>query len=234
MAHRFRDEWLVALARDSHGVPPDFIESARRGSHVFLVTALVRGGLVTPDALAASVSRRYGCGVVRPSPGEIDRALLDRLPERICRQHYVLPLSFDGGQVQVATANPLDVRAEDEIRFATGRTPTLLYCTPDHLEELIAHVLEPDQVIFDLLRKVEVSQPVELIVGSTTESGDDAIHAPVIRLVNAIVAKAVDSRPNKGSSSSPGPRGRARPRPCTRRSPRSRTGRRISSVSKTP
>jgi type IV pilus assembly protein PilB len=189
---RFRDEWLVPIVRDNHGVDAEFIEAARAAGHPFLATALVRRGSVKADALGASVERVKGWRFVNPATSEIDRALLKTVSERICRQHHLVPLAIEPARIHLASANPGDLMVEDELRFATGRKPVMAYCLPERIDELLASVLTADRMIFDLLRTIDVSQPVELLSGSVSGDMTGDVEAPVIKLVNAIIAKAVD------------------------------------------
>src|SRR5688500_13087926 len=121
-SRQFRDEWLVPIARDAHHITDQVIESARGAGHPFLASALLRRGL-TADALGASVEQRHGWPFVMPRPADVDRALLKTVPERLCRQHAVVPLRIEASRIHVASANPGDLRVVDELRFATGRTP---------------------------------------------------------------------------------------------------------------
>lgn len=189
--HQFRDEWVVALAREQHGVPASTIETLRAQQAPFLAPALVAAGLVERAAIAGSIQARFRIPVVTLPLGDVDRNAVKSVPERICRQKVLLPFRIDERHVHVAMANPLDMDAEQMLRMTTGRRIVPEFCFADTLNDLIAKVLDPDHVMFDLLRQVDVAQPVELMGVPDESSGNTDVQAPVVRLVNSLIARAV-------------------------------------------
>ena len=115
----------------------------------------------------------------------------ERLSARFLRQFRCIPAGFDDTSLALAMADPLDFETIAAVRHVTG-----LKITP---------LLASEQEIVDSVdRYYGVAARPDTATGlldDTTEAGEDLEHlrdmaseAPVIRLVNAMVASAVEKR----------------------------------------
>ena len=120
----------------------------------------------------------------------VDPRAIALLGERWARKHRVLPLSFDGGALVVATNDPMDLDAERAVSFATGYKVRWAAATPNDL----AHHLErwyPDAAA----RRALASPPTEvqhLAFGaeSAADRSSDSGQS-VIRLVDQLLAEGI-------------------------------------------
>ncbi|MBZ5609665.1 MAG: type II secretion system ATPase GspE [Acidobacteriia bacterium] len=113
----------------------------------------------------------------------------EALSPRFLRQFRCLPLSRDDHTVTLAMADPLDVETIAAVRNCTGLK--------------VASVLAAEQEILDAIDKYygDSARHETELEGDAAEASEDLEHlrdmaseAPVIRLVNAIVAQAVEKR----------------------------------------
>jgi type IV pilus assembly protein PilB len=191
--HRFRDEWIVPLVREMGGVSPRTIEEIRAAGPPYVAAALVARKVLARTDLTRIVESRYRIPAVDLAAALVEPGAFKVVPERVCREKCLLPFQLEGRAVYVAMANPLDGEAEQVLQVTTGRRVVPRYCLSDRVEQILGQLLDPAQVIYDLLRQVEVRQPVELLGRDPAGGGADSteMHAPVIRLVNALIAQAV-------------------------------------------
>ena len=80
---------------------------------------LIRGGVdaeLVARSLADQLRMPYAAAPLRPDPGARD--VIDR---RLAARLRVVPLAVGGGVLRVATSEPLDAGALDDLRFQTGR-----------------------------------------------------------------------------------------------------------------
>ena len=117
------------------------------------------------------------------------------LPITYAKQGYVLPLRREDGRVVVAMSNPLDLSAQDDLRvLLRGRIEPVL--------ALRETVFEGINKVYDRMHGLEgtageVLQDDDLgsiaheIEESTKDILDVTDEAPIIRLVNSILAQAV-------------------------------------------
>lgn len=147
---------------------------------------LVALGYLSPELLTSSLSEHLG---VPRAELEGKRPVPD-VTGSLVRRHKVFPYAREGKKLYVATADPLDVVAMDALRFATG-------C------EIVPAVASPDE-IDRAIRRWYGASAVEEAIGTAggTEvpeeepPSDEAVDAPVIRLVSAFIEQAVSEGAN--------------------------------------
>ncbi|WP_458094224.1 GspE/PulE family protein [Roseomonas sp. WA12] len=150
---------------------------------------LIQLGLITERELAQGFADLLGLPVAPPSRYPVTPVLPDRLTARFLRQARALPLSLDGEVLSVALADPLDPFTPAAIAAATSRVVVAEIAVPVELEAAIDR-LYPDGPT--------AAPETESDEGPLEEDAerlkDLASEAPVIRLVNGIIARAVETR----------------------------------------
>jgi general secretion pathway protein E len=146
------------------------------------------GFIATRDVLAA-LSYQLGLPLVTIDGPPAASAETETLSPRFLRQFRILPLSRVDHTLTLAMADPLDFETLSSVRNCTG-----LKVNP---------VLAPEQEILDAIDKY-YGESAKTEMDSDADSAqasedlehlrDMASEAPVIRLVNAIVAQAVEKR----------------------------------------
>ena len=125
---------------------------------------------------------------------EIDGELTTRVPIGFAKQHRVLVMRKEGGFATVATADPLDIGALDDLRTQIGAE--------------VQPVLVPTQKILDVINEVygrKHGRGAELGEGEEEDEvgggGEELVdildvtdEAPIIRWVNSLLFNAVKER----------------------------------------
>ena len=92
----------------------------QRGSDRRLGQILIDLGFTTPDAVLGGLSIQLGVPSTRLNGAKVSSAAVQALPERVARLHLAVPVQKVGSMLQVAVANPTDLAALDDLRFASG------------------------------------------------------------------------------------------------------------------
>ncbi|MDE2491093.1 MAG: Flp pilus assembly complex ATPase component TadA [Elusimicrobia bacterium] len=190
-ARRFQDEWLVRSVVGPLGVRAADVERLRASGQSVLAEGLLKEGLISKDSLAKALSESYGVRYVEPRREDVEKLAANLVPEALCRRRRLLPLRLRADRLEVAMANPLDLEALEDVQGLTGRQPTPLYCPDAILSGLIDAVHDPDGAVFDLLRRVESEESVEIVAEPEAPRVVEDVRAPVIRLVNSLIVNAV-------------------------------------------
>lgn len=133
--HKF-DELLIArkiLAREQ-------LVKAQKFSHITgieLHDAIVQQKLATAEVVAQVRAESMGVPYVDLAEAEIDVEAVGKLPAVLARQHSILPLVIENGQVMIAASGPLSPAVEDEVRLRFGMPPRLVLCAPVMLHEAV-------------------------------------------------------------------------------------------------
>src|ERR1041385_1038001 len=192
---RFKDEWLVSLVGTMPGVTPDLIKRWRFQQKPYIAQALIDGDILSFKEIAELVKDAFRIDYVDLSPGAIDKNATQILPEKLCRDFNVLPVKVDARMVHLAMANPLDQEAIQRVSWATSREATPLFCPPGTLDKLVQETLRPDAMIYGLIEKLDQTANLEQIQEQKEDEAAMArVHAPVIKLVDAIIANAIKLR----------------------------------------
>ncbi|MFL5487103.1 MAG: GspE/PulE family protein, partial [Gemmatimonadaceae bacterium] len=192
---RFKDEWLVSLVGTMPGVTQELIKRWRFQQKPYIAQALIDGDVLSFKEIAEVVKDAFRIDYVDLNPGAIDKNAMQILPEKVCRELNVLPVKVDGRMVHLAMANPLDQEAIQKVSWATSREVTPLFCPPGQLDKLVSETLRPDAMIYGLIEKLDQAVGIEQVKEAEEDQAALArVHAPVIKLVDAIIGNAIKLR----------------------------------------
>jgi general secretion pathway protein E len=148
--------------------------------------------------LAQFLGMQYVDRLPDPSPPRDPvRGDFDRIAGSWGRQFLTVPVGGDDSHVVVATADPLNVEAIDQLRVCYERPIKVLVTTPDEVTKAINSIrtsLMSDRSnnLGDSNSKDENEDFNNQLKIDVTDSDDD--DAPIIRYVNAIIFKASSER----------------------------------------
>lgn len=192
---QFTDEWLVPTIEPL--LPANTIATLRaeggsaRGS---LWDTLVERKIVGDSSILDAISQRFrikAAGDARPDSG-----VRDTVSEQVARRFNVLPLRLTDSHLEVATANPFDIDAEKMLAFASGREVRMLLSSPSKIREGIAALYPSEDEVSKLLTGLETDAEIQQLEDENDEgaSADEAAHAPIVRLVDMMLADGISSR----------------------------------------
>jgi type IV pilus assembly protein PilB len=160
-------------------------EQGRRNGEP-LGKVLVDAGLIAPDDLARVLAERNWVPHVDLNLFQWDRGAASLIDPGQARRHRALPIAFLGERtLLVATADPANVVAFDDIAMATGHEVRRAVATPQDIGAVIAQVSRLGEAVHEV--EEEPDEPANVI--ELHETSDDA---PVVKLVNSVIADAVE------------------------------------------
>lgn len=160
------------------------------------LVALVATRTRIPDArLAETASEEFGLPVLDLTA--LDRDLLpkEHFIENLIRKHHALPVLQRGNRLYVALADPTNLSASDEFKFATGLIIETVLVEYNKLERLIEDSLNTPMSMMEEEQEdgfAELAVSAEDDKKSDNDSLDEAIDdAPVVRFVNKLLVDAI-------------------------------------------
>ena len=170
------------------------VDRGRRVAHEGgqrLDAVLLQLGLVNERALADAMAAELGLRVTPPEryPGA-EPLLADRLAPRFLRSARALPIELGAGVLIVAAADPLDGFMRSAIEAATGHAVLLEVAVPIELDAAFDR-LYPDA---EAGAGAADESSAAVVEDDAERLKDAASEAPVIRLVNQIIARAVEAQ----------------------------------------
>ncbi|MDT8286416.1 MAG: hypothetical protein RQ748_04835, partial [Elusimicrobiales bacterium] len=186
---RFKDEWILKALAGVPGTGPEVIARWRAEKKTHLSHSLIDSGALSAEQLGAQVERCFKIQFCPVAAEKADKFAVSLLREKNCRRYALVPLGADESDIRVAMAEPLNFNYLSDIEALTGRRVVPFYAVPRDLDLALARVFSGDSVIFDLLRKVEVPEEIEVVGERLAEARED-VSSPVILLVNSIISQA--------------------------------------------
>lgn len=119
----------------------------------------------------------------------IDKSIISLVPERFIRRYKVFPVKKAGNRLYVAMADPLNVMVIDDLRLLTGFDIEPLVIGEKEINALIEKhfgIPEVEKAMQDLGIEPEAAEADEIKEDGITDE------APVIRLVNSLIIRAID------------------------------------------
>jgi len=170
------------------------LERARRlagESDERLPAVLAKLGLVSERDLAQAMAGELGLPLAAPDEFPDEPLYRDRLSPRFLREAQVLPLAEGDEGVAVAMADPLNGYAADALRLISGRKLLPRVATPAEIEAAIDRLYADGRGAGGAVEEAAAEDALDLDVERLR---DLASEAPVIRMVNQLIAKAVEAR----------------------------------------
>jgi type IV pilus assembly protein PilB len=148
--------------------------------------SLLEAGIVDSNQLAQALAERNGLDFVDLNRFEVDKGAANLLDAVKARRYQTIPIAFLGERtLLVATADPANVLALDDITMATGYEVRRAVASPEDIEALIGQLSHLGEAV------EEVEEEEEATSAEVIELRDQADEAPVVKLVHSIIADAV-------------------------------------------
>jgi general secretion pathway protein E len=155
-----------------------------------LDSVMIQLGLVGERGLAEAYAALLGTRVVTPDRYPDEPLFPERLTTRFLRTVRALPIALTGEVLVVAATDPLDNFTSSAIAAATGKRVVLEVAVPIELEAAFERLYR-DETAETETHGGESDAPLE---EDAERLKDLASEAPVIRLVNQIIARAVETQ----------------------------------------
>lgn len=162
-----------------------------------LSAVLVKLAFINETDLAACLQKEYRLSLVDPSAMELSTEVLRLIPATLVERHHLLPINLSGSSLTVAMSDPSNLVAINEVKFLTGYdVKVAVACVSSIAAAIQQHYEEGadyDEVLTELGgEELEVIDRAEEIDLKELERATE--DAPVVRLVNAILANAIKRR----------------------------------------
>ncbi|HEV2303677.1 MAG TPA: GspE/PulE family protein [Stellaceae bacterium] len=156
---------------------------------------LTQLGLVSERSLAEALARLIGAPLVAAADYPESPLFADELKAKFLRRVRAMPLAAPDGYTVLAMADPLDGFTRDAVAAALGRPVGIAVAVPIELEaafdRLYAEPDDNDEAASLLDEVVSDDAPME---EDAERLKDLASEAPVIRLVNQLITRAVETQ----------------------------------------
>ncbi|HEU4639256.1 MAG TPA: type IV-A pilus assembly ATPase PilB [Candidatus Binatia bacterium] len=167
-----------------------------RDSGSSVMKELVQLGFTTEQTLTEFLAKQFGIEKIELTPEEIEESVFSLVPPQLTQKHQIVPTKLTGSTLTVAMADPTDLIAINEIKFITGYGVRVVLASPSAIKKTLDHRF--GGISYDDVLKKFGDSDMELILEqddvNLQELQQATMEAPVVTLVNAILADAAKRR----------------------------------------
>ena len=151
---------------------------------------LLDEGVISADQLSRAVAERFGIDHLDLTRFKVDMVAANAIPPDLAKRHMMVPVAHvDDRTLLVAMTDPANVVAVDDLAIRSGRRVRVAVASADDISSLISRLNRLDAAVTEAVEEDEAAADADVV-----ELGSDAVDTPVIKLVNSIIAQAVEQR----------------------------------------
>src|ERR1700729_689406 len=186
---RFLTDVIVDMGLAQRERVDSAIESSRNEG-ITPERVLLASGAITPDGLARALAERYGLDHLDLDVFPVDMGAANLVVNSAAKRYQAVPVAFvDKRTLLLAMADPSNVLAVDDVAIMTGYEVRVAVASPDAIGDLISRMARLEDVVSGDGAAAEEAEEASADIVNLRETADDA---PVVKLVNQIVAQAVE------------------------------------------
>jgi len=167
-------------------------EQAKTGKK--LGETLIELNYITEHDLLKAVAEQLGIEMVSISDYDLTPELKKLIPEEIARRYKVIPLKYSNNLIVLATNDPVNIDAMDELSRMTRKNISPVLLTTDDLYYGLEKIYGTEDRLFKIASDVE-----KKIIGNLSDEEfleGLSQDAPIVNLVDGILGKGI----NEGAS----------------------------------
>jgi type IV pilus assembly protein PilB len=155
---------------------------------------LVRLGVLSENDLTRALAQVYRVQGVDLASATIDSAAIKLVPHEIATKFQVLPIARDGRRLKLAMADPGNIFAIEDIKFITGCEVEAMVAAESAIKRMIDRHYDQADSMAKVMQDMEGLDGLQIVEDEEEqidlrEIGDES--APVVKLVNSLIADAV-------------------------------------------
>jgi type IV pilus assembly protein PilB len=195
------DKQVAELFIEQHVLQPsqadDVLNEASLNGKT-IAQAMVDSGFVDEHGFYETIASALGTEFVDLKEKEIPSEIIKLIPSGLARLHRVLPVGMSRNTLRIALADPLDLRAAEDLRFALGKDIEVVVAPTEQIEERIKQYYGTETSSMEEILK-QLGDAGELLQlrgddGTAAAVEAEANATPIIRFVDLILYQAIQDR----------------------------------------
>ena len=159
--------------------------------------ALIKLGYATDQQILSAMAEFHGMQFVDLTDMTIPPAVIELVPESVARENVILPLNQDGAVLKIIMSDPGDFDTVQKLQFILNKDIQPVLSTKEGIIEAInRHYGQSETESVDSMLAEFTDTAIDFTETEQTSSGAsfEESDAPVVKLVNLIIAEAVSLR----------------------------------------
>ncbi len=157
-------------------------------------TWLLKQDIVNSDDILHAKAKLGGLEFRRISPEEVEKEAFEKLDLSFIQRSSIVPVRVTENTLLVATSEPTNIFAIEDVKRQTNLEVNVVVCTPDDIAAVCESFEEEEEVDYSLDEIINDMTEVEVVQDKEEDSEDlesMAGQSPVIKFVNYLISNAV-------------------------------------------
>jgi type IV pilus assembly protein PilB len=163
-------------------------QDLQKKSGKLLLQVITESGLVSEEAITVLIAKRNGLSFLDLGNYRINASAVSLISEDLARRYNVLPIDFEDHKLVVAMNDPSNIFALDDLKIVTGYEIKPVMVMESDLKSAINHYFKVDVSVDESLGDENAD---DIALSELKEITEDA---PIVKLVNMIINKAVQDK----------------------------------------
>jgi type IV pilus assembly protein PilB len=172
-------------------------------------TLLLKSGLSSPDDILMAKAKLYGLEFRQIDPQTIDKEAFNKLDVDFIKGNSVMPIAIENENLVVATSQPENVFAIEEVKRQTRMKVQVIVCPQENINAACRSLKEQkiENCVDDIISDIADVKVVQHQEGDLEDIEKMAGQSPVIKFVNYLISNAITGgasdihiEPKKGHS----------------------------------
>ncbi|MGE5088576.1 MAG: type IV-A pilus assembly ATPase PilB [Candidatus Levyibacteriota bacterium] len=191
----------LARALAQHGVmsesEAEALQAQSQTAGISFAEQVLSGKRLSAQQLAVFASRAFGVPLLDLAGFDLDQVNREYFDTRMAQTRRVLPLHKRGNRLYVATSDPANLQALDEVRFKTNLVVEPVVVEDDKLAQAIAKIAEASGTS---LKDIAALEDIEVALeegspqsSSSSDEESEVEDAPVVRYIQKVLLDAISA-----------------------------------------
>ncbi|MEI6502874.1 MAG: GspE/PulE family protein, partial [Armatimonadota bacterium] len=163
-----------------------------------IIETLLEMGEVVEEQALQLLELQFQVPFTVLSPGSVERSAASLIAREAAERLGLVAIARQGAELVVAMADPLDVMATDEVQRLTGLRVRRVLARKAEIMQVIAAVYGADGSLENMAEQAGSrfsDTPAVRLKDKAAQNDEDAAHdAPIVKLVNELMARALEAR----------------------------------------
>jgi type IV pilus assembly protein PilB len=152
---------------------------------------LIQEGVITEKELMRALESRLKVKFIDFSEIELQEKIVNLLPEDIAKKYNVIPIEATDKLLTIASSDPMNFYALDDIRLATNMEIKVVLSTGSDIQNALSHAYR-QQHVTNAADDVSREFKIDGFENAAYDMVDEKIdNAPIVRLVTSIIQQAI-------------------------------------------
>jgi type IV pilus assembly protein PilB len=153
--------------------------------------------LANEEQITEAMATQHGLPYLRLSEYEIDPEIIESISEDVARKYRIIPVDRSDNNLTVALADPANIFLLDDIKLRTKMDIVPLISLREDIEAAIEKYYGDSDALSNMMKDFDDGDGVELMQREEEDDEEESStegDAPVVKLVNMIVAEGIKTR----------------------------------------